>query len=173
MSRRKKENEQALRTGSAIIPKEDLKDASKGEKLRYQVFRMVSVGVVDEPVNQAYDVISTIVLIVNLVVMILNTFDNLSDRYGDLFTVLEHMTVFFFAVDYMLRVYTAKYLYPDSTPVRAIVKYIFSFAGIVDVLSFIPFYLPVFFPQQEAAAAFICIYHTGTYDRIKSLHVQC
>ena len=115
---------------------------------------MVSVGVVDEPVNQAYDVISTIALIVNLVVMILNTFDNLSDRYGDLFTVLEHMTVFFFAVDYMLRVYTAKYLYPDSTPVRAIVKYIFSFAGIVDVLSFLPFYLPVFFPSGASVFRF-------------------
>ncbi len=170
MSRRKKENEQALRTGSAIIPKEDLKDASKGEKLRYQVFRMVSVGVVDEPVNQAYDVISTIVLIVNLVVMILNTFDNLSDRYGDLFTVLEHMTVFFFAVDYMLRVYTAKYLYPDSTPVRAIVKYIFSFAGIVDVLSFIPFYLPVFFPSGASVFRFFRVARIMRLFRINAYY---
>ena len=170
MSRRKKENEQALRTGSAIIPKEDLKDASKGEKLRYQVFRMVSVGVVDEPVNQAYDVISTIALIVNLVVMILNTFDNLSDRYGDLFTVLEHMTVFFFAVDYMLRVYTAKYLYPDSTPVRAIVKYVFSFAGIVDVLSFIPFYLPVFFPSGASVFRFFRVARIMRLFRINAYY---
>ena len=41
--------------------------------LRPKLFRMVSVGVVDERVNQAYDVISTLALILNLTVSILNT----------------------------------------------------------------------------------------------------
>ncbi len=171
MSRSKKKNEQPQEmTDSALITKEDLKDASKGEKFRYQVFRMVSVGVVDEPVNQAYDVISTIALIVNLVVMILNTYDYLADRFGDLFTVMEHMTVFFFAVDYMLRVYTAKYLYPDSTPVKAIVRYVFSFAGIVDVLSFLPFYLPVFFPSGASVFRFFRVARIMRLFRINAYY---
>ena len=124
--------------GDAKAPRKDL--------LRYHTFRMVSVGVVDEPINQAYDIISTIALVVNLAVMIMNTFDNLSAKFGDLFMVLEQITVFFFAVDYMLRIYTAKFLYPESTPWKATLRYIFSFAGIIDLLSFLPFYLPVFFP---------------------------
>lgn len=124
--------------GDANVPRKDL--------LRYHTFRMVSVGVVDEPINQAYDIISTIALVVNLAVMIMNTFDNLSAKFGDLFMVLEQITVFFFAVDYMLRIYTAKFLYPESTPWKATLRYIFSFAGIIDLLSFLPFYLPVFFP---------------------------
>ena len=124
--------------GDAKAPRKDL--------LRYHTFRMVSVGVVDEPINQAYDIISTTALVVNLAVMIMNTFDNLSAKFGDLFMVLEQITVFFFAVDYMLRIYTAKFLYPESTPWKATLRYIFSFAGIIDLLSFLPFYLPVFFP---------------------------
>ena len=120
------------------------------EKFRYHTFRMVSVGVVDEPINQAYDVISTVALLVNLAVMIMNTFDNLSDKYGNLFSILEQITVFFFVVDYFLRVYTAKYLYPEYDSGKATLRYIISFAGIIDLLSFLPFYLPVFFPSGAA-----------------------
>ena len=120
--------------------------AARKSLLRYHTFRMVSVGVVDEPINQAYDVISTVALIVNLAVMILNTFDTLAERFGDLFMIIEQITVFFFAVDYVLRVYTAKYLYPETSEGKATLRYIFSFAGIIDLLSFLPFYLPVFFP---------------------------
>ena len=120
--------------------------AARKSLLRYHTFRMVSVGVVDEPINQAYDVISTVALIVNLAVMILNTFDTLAEQFGDLFMIIEQITVFFFAVDYVLRVYTAKYLYPETSEGKATLRYIFSFAGIIDLLSFLPFYLPVFFP---------------------------
>ena len=35
-------------------------------EVRAQIFKMVSVGVTDEPVNQAYDVISIIALLANL-----------------------------------------------------------------------------------------------------------
>lgn len=143
MSKDTKENSIEKKTPEEQeVPKKDL--------LRYHTFRMVSVGVVDEPINQAYDVISTVALIVNLVVMILNTFDELADKYGDFFAILEQITVFFFAMDYFLRLYTAKYLYPESTPWKATLRYMVSFAGIIDLLSFLPFYLPVFFPSGAA-----------------------
>ena len=141
-----------------------------GEKLRYHLFRMVSVGVVDEPVNQAYDIISTAALIVNLVVMVLNTFDNLQADYGDLFTLLEHVTVFFFAVDYLLRVYTAKYLYPEKKPGMAMLRYIFSFAGIVDLLSFLPFYLPIFFPSGASVFRFFRVARIMRLFRINAYY---
>ena len=34
---------------------------------------------------------------------------------------------------------------------RAVCKYVFSFSGIVDLLSFLPYYLPVFFPSGAVA----------------------
>lgn len=122
----------------------------KKDLLRYHTFRMVSVGVVDEPINQAYDIVSTVALVVNLAVMIMNTFDTLVERFGDLFAVLEQITVLFFALDYVLRVYTAKYLYPECSAWKATFKYMISFAGVIDLLSFLPFYLPIFFPSGAA-----------------------
>ncbi len=116
-----------------------------------KIFRMVSVGIIDEPVNQFYDVLSTAALLVNLTATIMNTFDNLNERYGPVLTAIEAVTVFFFAVDYVLRILSARCLYPDRTEWKAILKYVLSFAGIVDIMSFLPYYLPVFFPAGTAA----------------------
>ncbi len=118
--------------------------------LRAKLFRMVSVGVVDEPINQAYDVISTGAVIANLVVAVMSTFDNLTAVYGNIFNGIEHITVLFFAVDYVLRVLTAPELYPGEPNWVARLKYCKSFAGIVDLFSFLPYYLPVFFPTGVA-----------------------
>lgn len=123
---------------------------SKWEKIRSNIFSMVSVGVIDEPINQAYDIISTGALIINLAAAIMNTYDNLNARYGTGFSIIEKVTVAFFAIDFLLRLITAAELYPNNKTFVAMRKYIFSFAGIVDILSFIPYYLPVFFPSGAA-----------------------
>ena len=124
-----------------------MKDRINREKL----FRMVSVGVVDEPVNQAYDIISTGALLLNLAASIMLTFDRLEAEFGPLLLSIEAATVLFFAIDYALRLITANYLYPESNERDSLVRYIFSFSGIIDLLSFLPYYLPVFFPAGIAA----------------------
>ena len=119
--------------------------------VRAKIFRMVSVGVIDEPVNQAYDAISIIALLANLLVSVMATFDNLQAAYGSIFLLVEQVTVFLFGVDYVLRVITAPELYPEETPAGAVAKYCLSLSGIIDLLSFLPYYLPVFFPSGVAA----------------------
>ena len=129
-------------------------NAERGKKFnefRQRLFKMVSVGVVDDPVNQGYDIISTLMLIVNLIGAFANTFDSVHLTYGPLLDLVEEITVAFFALDYVLRLLTAKCLYPQLTEGRALAKYVLSPGGIIDVLSFLPFYLPVFFPSGAAA----------------------
>ena len=129
-------------------------DKSKKGKwpvIRANLFRMVSVGVIDEPINQIYDVISIGAVVANLVVSVMSTFDNLTAVYGSIFTTVEQVTVFFFAVDFVLRVITAPELYPEESEPRAVFKYCTSLSGIIDILSFLPYYLPVVFPSGIAA----------------------
>ena len=123
----------------------------KWNELRARLFKMVSVGVVDDPINQGYDIISTLMLLVNLVGAFANTFDGVRAQYAPLLDLTEEITVAFFALDYALRLVTAKCLYPQLTEGRALAKYMLSAGGIVDLLSFLPFYLPVFFPSGAAA----------------------
>jgi voltage-gated potassium channel len=65
--------------------------------------------------------------------------------------IVETVTVVGFTVEYVLRVWTAEYLYPRSSQGRAKLKYVFSFNGIIDLLSFFPYYLPVVFPAGAVA----------------------
>lgn len=123
----------------------------KWNELRARLFKMVSVGVVDDPINQGYDIVSTLMLIVNLIGAFANTFDGVRAQYASLLDLTEEITVAFFALDYALRLMTAKCLYPQLTEGRALAKYMLSAGGIVDLLSFLPFYLPFFFPSGAAA----------------------
>ena len=124
----------------------------KWNEIRMRLFKMVSVGVVDDPINQGYDIVSTLMLIVNLIGAFANTFDGVRAQYASLLDLTEEITVAFFALDYALRLVTAKCLYPQLTEGRALAKYMLSAGGIVDLLSFLPFYLPFFFPRGGVPA---------------------
>ncbi len=116
------------------------------KRARARLFNMVSTGVVDEPVNRLYDIVSIVALALNLFAAFAITFDYMEEHYKGLLLTIEAVTVVFFTIDYALRLITAKELYPSLSEKKALTKYIFSFAGIVDLCSFLPFYLPVFLP---------------------------
>lgn len=119
-------------------------------QIRRRVSEIIEVGASDDIPSRAYDMISTLLVFVNVAVTILYTFDEMELRHGELLLLLEAWTVAFFAVDYALRVWTVQFLHPTLPAYRALTKYIFSFSGIVDLLSFLPYYLPVFFPAGAA-----------------------
>ena len=78
------------------------------------------------------------------------TFDSLEAGFGGILSLVETVTVCFFGVDYALRIVTANYLYPESGERESVLRYVFSATGIIDLLSFLPFFLPVFFPSGVA-----------------------
>ena len=121
------------------------------EKRRKRLFEIIEIGSNYDAVCWGYDFFNTFTILLNLTVSIMYTFDNMELKYGPLLLTLERLTVAFFAIDFVLRIFTAKYLYPDVTEPRAISKYLFSFSGIVDLLSFVPYYMPFFFPSGAVA----------------------
>ncbi len=120
------------------------------KELQAKLFDMVSTGVTDSPLNQAYDIISTVALLVNLAATFAATFDNVEAAYGNILKIVEAVTVFFFAIDYVLRLITASQQYPGCSEGTAMRKYVTSGYGIIDLLSFLPYYLPAFFPSGVA-----------------------
>lgn len=121
------------------------------EQFRQKLFKMVSVGYLGDSISIAYDVIGTVALILNLSAAFLSTFANLKAGYGVLFDQIERWTVLFFAIDYILRLICAKCLFPDRTEPMALLLFVISLPGIIDLLSFLPYYLPVFFPAGATA----------------------
>ena len=120
------------------------------DKLKDRIFSMVSIGVVDDGLNHGYDIVSTVLLIINLFVSFAMTFEDFYTAHHDLLYWAEAVTVLFFAIDYFLRLFTSDRLFPDKSREKAALSYITSGYGVVDLLSFLPYYLPVFFPAGAA-----------------------
>ena len=123
----------------------------KKKDWRKILYLLTADGVIDVRMNQVYDVIGTISLILNLVVSFAMSYDHLMAKFETPFLVIEGITITFFAVDYVLRLLSAKYHYPGQSQAKAMRSYVFSFTGIIDLLSFLPYYLPMMFPIGAAA----------------------
>ena len=141
-------------------------------RFRAKLFNMVSTGVIDEPINRLYDFISIVALFLNLFAAFAITFDYMEEHYKGLLLAIEAITTFFFAIDYVLRVITAKELFPKLSEPRAIRQYIFSFTGVIDLLSFLPYYLPVFFPAGSAVFRMFRVARILRLFRINSYYDQ-
>ena len=118
---------------------------------RERLARVIEIGASEDRLSRAYDFLLTGIIVVNLTVSVLSTFDEIDAVYGALFDAIEAVTVACFAADYALRLLAAKYIYREAPEWRSILKYVFSFGGIIDLLSFLPYYLPIFFPAGAVA----------------------
>ncbi|MCB6500185.1 ion transporter [Colidextribacter sp. 210702-DFI.3.9] len=118
---------------------------------RKRLFEIIEIGLPGDVASQVYDAFNILSIVINLVVSVMYTFDDLHARFGPWLVTIEAVTVAFFAADFAMRLWTAKFLRPSLTETRAVLRYIFSFSGLVDLLSFLPYYLPVFFPSGAVA----------------------
>ena len=80
-------------------------------KRKKRISQIIEVGYDLDFLSRFYDIVNVLAIIFNLAVGVLYTFDNIRESYGALMTVIEAVTVGFFAVDYFLRVWTADILY--------------------------------------------------------------
>lgn len=56
---------------------------------------------------------------------------------------IEFVSIIIFTIEYALRIWTANLLYPGLNPVRARIRYIISPMAIIDLISILPFLVPV------------------------------
>ncbi len=117
---------------------------------RYELFKIISIGNKSDPASRIFDIALVLVIFVNLTVTLLSTFEQCRPYAGTLETI-EAVTIVLFTIEYILRLLTADYLFPDKTRPLAIFAFVLSFSGLIDLLTFLPFYLPFFFPAGAVA----------------------
>ena len=145
------------------------------ERRRKRVFEIVEIGAADDALSRGYDFFGSFVVVLALAASVAATFDGAEARCGALLDTVEIVTSDFFAVDYALRVWTARCLYPTLTPGKATVRYVSSVGGLIDLVSFLPTFLPVFFPSGMVAFRMFRVVRIFRLFRINayydSLHV--
>ena len=137
---------------------------------RKRIFEIIEVGSDLDTPSRVYDYINAGAIIINLLFSVLYTFDHVREQLGIWYVLVEGVTLSFFTIDYILRLLTAGELYDELSEPHALRKYIFSFAGIVDLLSFLPYYLPIFFPAGTVAFRMIRIVRIFRLFRINAYY---
>ncbi len=84
--------------------------------------------------GKAFDIALFYAIILSVVIVMLDSVHALNIQFGHWFHMLEWVITILFSIEYVLRVWTVK---------RAS-KYIFSFYGIIDLMSVLPAYLGLF-----------------------------
>lgn len=95
--------------------------------------------------GKVFDAVIIFLITVNIVTVIAETF-NLPDVIKSIFYYIEIVSIIVFTIEYILRVYTSDLLYSNIPPIKARIKYIFSFMALIDLLAIMPFYLPFIIP---------------------------
>ena len=118
---------------------------------RKALARMVEIGASNDLLSRGYDFLITGVILVNLIAVVLATFPSVHAEHTRLLDGIEAVTAACFLIDYVLRIVAARFTHPRGGEARSVAAYVFSFGGLVDLLSFLPNYLPVFFPAGAVA----------------------
>lgn len=119
-------------------------------KIKKRVFDIIQVGRKTDVASNLFDFFIVLIIFINLFCVIFETFEE-SLPYRSELSLVEAVTTGIFLVEYILRVWTADYLYPNKKPVSARITFLISFFGVIDLLSFLPYYLPLFFPTGLVA----------------------
>ena len=86
---------------------------------RNKLYKVLQMGNNDTGWSWGYDILSVVTLVVNIVISFMYTFRDLRAEHALIFTVIEWITVLFFALDYVLRIMAAPSGHPAERPFGA------------------------------------------------------
>ncbi len=111
----------------------------KKTSARRRIFDIIQIGQVNDLPSRIFDVCLVAVILLNILAMFLETFEELAAWHG-VFEAIELITVTLFCVEYALRIWTADYLYPGVSRGKAILRFLRSYDGVIDLLTILPFF---------------------------------
>ena len=104
------------------------------DSLRDKIYRVI-FGT-DTPAGQRFDIALIYLILLSVLAIILSSMEAVNSQYGIWLFRLEWLFTILFSLEYLMRIY--------CSPKPA--HYVFSFYGLVDLLSVLPTYLALFFP---------------------------
>lgn len=109
----------------------------QSNSLRDKLYRIIFLA--DTKAGRTFDIVLLWLIGISVGVVMLESVPELQEKYGSLFYGLEWGFTILFTIEYIVRVVV----------VRQKKRYIFSFFGIVDILSIIPTYLTIFLAGSQ------------------------
>lgn len=105
--------------------------------IRQKIYKIIFET--DTTAGQRFDIFLIYAILVSVLAVMLDSVEQINTLFGIWFFRLEWMFTILFSIEYLLRIY--------SSPKP--LQYIFSFYGIVDLVSIIPSYMALIFPEAS------------------------
>ena len=121
---------------------------ARSAELRRRVYEVLEQGPMGTTASRIVSRLLIALILVNLAAVIFESVPSLNARYHELFFLIEIVSLVVFTVEYLLRLWVASEHEPNRhlPPNRARLKYATSAAGLVDLLSVLPFWFAPILP---------------------------
>ena len=125
---------------------------SQYQVLQANVLRILEPARLGDRTSKIWDLSLFGLVVLNLVAVALESVPTLQINYGSWFYSFEIFSVIVFTVEYVARVWSAPAKRDHEngeTGLKARMRYIFSFYGLIDLVAILPFYIQAFFPGLD------------------------
>jgi len=103
------------------------------KKLKERIHEIIFEA--DTPLGKAFDVTLLVAIVLSVLAVMLESVSDIAEHYGGILYITEWVFTIMFTLEYVARIIVIQKPW----------KYVFSFFGLVDLLSIIPTYLSLFF----------------------------
>ncbi len=110
------------------------------KKIKQRTHEILEVAGPNDIASRVVDIILMCLILINVVLIIADTFE-LPPSAVKIGRVVETVSVVVFTVEYLLRLWVAELSYPELPPFRARLRYIRSFAALIDLISLLPSFI--------------------------------
>lgn len=106
-----------------------------------KVYSLLHPEIGDTRLDKVINAFIIILIALNVIAVILETVPSLHSQYGEFFHYFDIVSVVFFTIEYVLRVWSANHEPKYRHSIFGRIKYMFSGAALVDLLAILPFYV--------------------------------
>jgi voltage-gated potassium channel len=116
-------------------------------KLRKRIFLTLDPSEKGGLAERVFETILVTIIILNIFVLVIDSVDEINQKYHVQLYVFEIFSVVFFTIEYVARIYSIVEHPKYRDPIKGRIKFIKSPIAIIDLLAFLPFYL-TFIPMD-------------------------
>jgi len=114
--------------------------------LKQRIFRLMERNEENCRAARIFNGLILTLILMSIVVIVLQSFRQIDERYAGWFDGFELFTVIIFTLEYLLRIWVADMKYRSGHPGRDRIRHIFSGMALIDLAAILPFFLPMFLP---------------------------
>lgn len=118
--------------------------------IRQRVYRLLEPG---DDEGRLLDVFIICIIVLNVTAVVLETVWWINARFAHLFDAFEMFSVAVFTIEYILRVWSCTANPRFSDPIRGRLSFMMTPLAVIDLLAFLPFYLPFVLPDMRVLRA--------------------